>query len=157
MCLLQSGRLFKALTAHVQDASMAPRRRGDSTNDNDQRPCAPYAPMTKNNLAVHLKWLLKQGPSLYPSLTTESPPVERDIRVSQQPTPPSDKNETLGAILEDGDDATDESMARLMLAPSSASKPRMLSRPDPRSENTPPTAKKLSSSRSVVQGVWLIW
>lgn len=109
--------------------------------------------MTKNNLAVHLKWLLKQGPSLYPSLTTESPPIERDVRVSQQPTPPSDKNETLEGILEDGDDATDKNMARLMLAPSSASKPRLLSRSDPRSDSTPPTAtKKLSSSRSVVQG-----
>lgn len=108
--------------------------------------------MTKTNLAVHLKWLLKQGPSLYPSLTTETPPVERDIRVSQQSTPPSDKKETLEPIQEDGDDATDEDMARLMLAPSSASKPRMLSRSDPRSESTPPTAKKLSSPRSVVQG-----
>lgn len=108
--------------------------------------------MTRNNLAVHLKWLLKQGPSLYPSLTTESPPVERDIRVSQQPTPPSAKNETLEAILEGGDDATDQKMARLMLAPSSAGKPRMLSRLDPRSESTPLTVKELSSSRSVVQG-----
>lgn len=108
--------------------------------------------MTKNNLSVHLKWLLKQGPSLYPSLTTESPPVERDIRVSQQPTPPSDKKDTLEPIQEDGDDAADENMARLMLAPLPASKPRMLSRPDPLSESTPPTAKKLSSPRSVVQG-----
>lgn len=110
--------------------------------------------MTKNNLAVHLKWLLKQGPSLYPSLTSESPPVERDDRVSQQPTPPSDKAEPLEAILEDDDDVTGEDMARLMLAPSSASKPRMLSRPDLRPESTPATAKKLSSSTSVIRGMW---
>lgn len=108
--------------------------------------------MTKNNLAVHLKWLLKQGPSLYPSLTTGSPQIERDNRTFQQPIPPSDRNETLEAIPEDGDDVTGEEMAKLMLAPSSGSKPRMLSRSDPRSESTPPTAKKLPSSRSVVQG-----
>lgn len=45
--------------------------------------------MTKNNLATHLKWLLKQGPSLYPSLT----PSESDnqiIRVDHQINPPLD-------------------------------------------------------------------
>jgi bloom syndrome protein len=47
--------------------------------------------MTKNNLASHLKWLLKQGPSLYPSLTAESPVVEQPTaRFSQQPTPPEE-------------------------------------------------------------------
>ncbi|KAJ6160961.1 Bloom syndrome protein [Penicillium chermesinum] len=43
--------------------------------------------MTKNNLASHLKWLVKQGPSLYPSLSGDVPPIE-PARLSQQPTPP---------------------------------------------------------------------
>jgi bloom syndrome protein len=106
--------------------------------------------MTKNNLASHLKWLLNQGPSLYPSLTTETPLIERDNRVSQQPTPPSDESDIPDEIFEDCNDVTDENMARLMLAPQSASKPRMLSHPDTKLGSTP--SKKLSSSKSKVQG-----
>jgi bloom syndrome protein len=109
--------------------------------------------MTKNNLALHLKWLLKQGPSLYPTLSTDNPPIDPGSRVSQQPTPPSDENEFLDQLLEDADDVKDENMARLMLAPSSESKPRMLSRGDTRPPSSPTTITKPSSSRSVVQGM----
>ncbi|KAJ5125766.1 Bloom syndrome protein [Penicillium atrosanguineum] len=108
--------------------------------------------MTKNNLASHLKWLLNQGPSLYLSLTTDTPLIERDNRASQQPTPPFDESDEPDEIFEDCNDVTDENMARLMLAPQSASKPRMLSHPDKTLERTPSTSKKLSSSKSVVQG-----
>ncbi|KAJ6127059.1 DNA helicase ATP-dependent RecQ type [Penicillium sp. IBT 18751x] len=107
--------------------------------------------MTKNNLASHLKWLLNQGPSLYPSLITDTPLIERDNCVSQQPTPPSDESDEPNEIFEHCNDVTDENMARLMLAPQSASKPRMLSHPDNSIERTPSTSKKLPSSKSVVQ------
>ena len=109
--------------------------------------------MTKNNLAVHLKWLIKQGPSLYPTLSAESPPIERDNRASQQPPPASDENELLDAILEDVDDDHNESMARLVAPPQSARKPRLVSRPDTWPENkTPSTSKKQSSTKPVVEG-----
>ncbi|KAF3388989.1 ATP-dependent DNA helicase hus2/rqh1 [Penicillium rolfsii] len=106
--------------------------------------------MTKNNLAVHLKWLLKQGPSLYPTLSADNPPIDAGSRVSQQPTPPSDETEYLDQLLEDAEDVKNESMARLMLAPSSESKPRMLSRSDTRPPSSP-TVKKPSSSKSIDQ------
>ena len=109
--------------------------------------------MTKNNLASHLKWLLKQGPSLYPSLTTEAPVVEQSTRVSQQPTPP-EEFEIPDGILEDADDVTDDTMARLMLCPSSESKPRMLSQADKKYQSTPTTSKKLSTSQNTVTGMF---
>lgn len=108
--------------------------------------------MTKNNLASHLKWLLKQGPSLYPSLTAEPSVVEQSTRFSQQPTPP-DEFEIPDEILEDPDDVTDETMARLMLCPSSESKPRMLTHADKKPDATP-CAQKLSSSRNKAQGMF---
>ncbi|KAJ5168744.1 Bloom syndrome protein [Penicillium canariense] len=111
--------------------------------------------MTKNNLAVHLKWLLKQGPSLYPTLSADIFPIERGSRVSQQPTPPSDETELLDDILERADDVTDENMARLMLAPSSESKPRLLSRGNTRPPSSPVTVKKPSSLTSVIQDSFL--
>ncbi|KAJ5089943.1 Bloom syndrome protein [Penicillium argentinense] len=109
--------------------------------------------MTKNNLAKHLKWLLKQGPSLYPSLISETP-VEQSTRVPQQPTPPDETPEIPDEILEDVDDATDKTMARLMLCPSSESKPRMLSQSsrDPKLDTTPSASKKTSSSRDIASG-----
>jgi len=107
--------------------------------------------MTKNNLASHLKWLLNQGPSLYPSLTTGTPLIERGNRVSQQPTPPSDESDIPDEVFEDCNDVIDENMARLMVAPQSASKTRMLSL-DPKLQSTPSTSKKLSSTKSVVHG-----
>ncbi|KAJ5595045.1 Bloom syndrome protein [Penicillium hispanicum] len=108
--------------------------------------------MTKNNLAEHLKWLLKRGPSLYPSLSTENPPVEvpQQNRVSQL-TPPSDESELLDAILEDEDAVTQENMARLHLAPQSARKPILVSLPDTWPEGTPSTAKKQPPANKTVQ------
>ncbi|KAJ5081611.1 ATP-dependent DNA helicase [Penicillium alfredii] len=96
--------------------------------------------MTKNNLATHLKWLLARGPSLYPSLTADS--TERDNRAPQQPTPPVDNLDLIVKVLDDGEDVKDDTMAKLLLAPQSASKPRMLSRPDTLPEKTPLTSKK---------------
>jgi bloom syndrome protein len=116
--------------------------------------------MTNNNLAVHLKWLLKQGPSLYPSLTPSEPPnqtadVARDT-ASYQSNLSSD---VLGTVVEQhantgtgigdfvghgagvkGDNDAD--MARLALAPHSASKPRMLSLVNNASSGTPKTPRK---------------
>lgn len=110
--------------------------------------------MTKNNLASHLKWLLKQGPSLYPSLTAESPVVDQPTtRFSQQPTPP-EEFEKLDEILEDADDVSDETMARLMLCPSSESKPRMLIQADKKHDATPSTSKKPSSARNMAAGTF---
>lgn len=108
--------------------------------------------MTKNNLAVHLEWLLNQGPSLYPSLSVETPPIERDNRASQQPPPLSDENELLDAILEDVNDDNDESMARLVAPPQSSRKPRLVSRPDTWPENSPSTAKKEPLTSPVIKG-----
>ncbi|KAJ5826088.1 hypothetical protein N7474_003226 [Penicillium riverlandense] len=111
--------------------------------------------MTKNNLAVHLKWLLNRGPSLYPSLAPDTHPRVED-RVSQQPTPPADELGLLDDdLLDDVDDVTtDETMARLLFAPESASKPRMLSRPDSLPQKTPSTSRKKSPPKqtSAVQG-----
>ncbi|KAJ5669705.1 Bloom syndrome protein [Penicillium macrosclerotiorum] len=111
--------------------------------------------MTKTNLAVHLKWLLGQGPSLYPSLSAEIPPIEPENRVSLQQPPLPDEGELSNVILEDLDDVSDDNMARLMLAPPSGSKPRMLSCSDTRPPSSPSTVKKPSSSRSVVQESFL--
>ncbi|KAI2794534.1 Bloom syndrome protein [Penicillium oxalicum] len=105
--------------------------------------------MTKNNLAVHLKWLLKQGPSLYPTLSP-SIPTEPGSRVSHQPSPPADETQLLDQLVEDLDDLEDESMARLMLAPSSGSKPKLLSRGDTRLPSSPTVSKKPPSSSTVI-------
>lgn len=110
--------------------------------------------MTKNNLATHLKWLLNRGPSFYPSLAPDAHPRVED-RVSQQPTPPADEADLLDDdFLDDVDDVTtDETMARLLFAPESASKPRMLSRPDSLPQKTPSTSRKKSPKQtSAVQG-----
>lgn len=81
--------------------------------------------MTKNNLAVHLQWLLDRAQPSYLSLSAETPaetPV-RPERVSQQPTPPSDEKDPLDAIIEDAEDVTNEEMAKLQVS-LSAKKPR---------------------------------
>lgn len=109
--------------------------------------------MTKNNLAVHLKWLLNQGPSLHPSLVTESPPIQRE-RVSQQPHLPSDENELLDAIIEDADNSEDglnEDMAKLQSS-LSARKPRLFSRPETWKDEPPSTSKKASSTDTLIPG-----
>lgn len=123
--------------------------------------------MTKNNLAVHLKWLLKQGSSLYPSLTPseaayETVDVPRDS-ASDPSSPPSNapgtdiggqqENTTTGfgdsagngaQVRDDGD----ADMARLALAPHSASKPRMLSLINNASSRTPKTPRKQGMDES---------
>ncbi|CAG8920021.1 unnamed protein product [Penicillium salamii] len=108
--------------------------------------------MTKNNLAVHLKWLKTQGRPSYPQLGQSS--ARRDSHGPQHPTPPIDQIATLDDIPEDVENETDEEMARLLFAPQSASKPRMLSRPDVVPANTPSTTKKRSESKqpSVIRG-----
>lgn len=115
--------------------------------------------MTKNNLDVHLQWLLDQGPSLYPSLTSFAQEIQNSA--SRQPTTrpqPADSNasiDRLGSIhvgdsqviretktneeKDAGGDVIeldDPNMARLLLAPQSASKSRLISRPGERQTNT---------------------
>ncbi|RMJ25156.1 helicase [Aspergillus sp. HF37] len=122
--------------------------------------------MTKNNLAVHLKWLLKQGPSLYPSLTPSEPPNQTSDVVREtalyQPNLPSDVPGTVveqhantGTGIGDfvghgagvkGD--SDADMARLALAPHSASKPRMLSLVNNASSETPKRPRKREPDES---------
>lgn len=116
--------------------------------------------MTNNNLAVHLKWLLKQGPSLYPSLTPSEPPnqtadVARDTAPYQSNLPSgvpgtvveqhANTRTGIGDFVDHGagvkgDNDTD--MARLVLASHSASKPRMLSFANNASSGTPKTPGK---------------
>ena len=102
--------------------------------------------MTRNNLQSHLKWLLGQGPSLYPSLTpaagdNRDPTSDRSRTDTRPPPAINATNDDIGDIAtrdsqlvlddnaaESGDLIPDDDMARLMFAPQSASKPRMLSR-----------------------------
>ncbi|KAJ5225833.1 Bloom syndrome protein [Penicillium chermesinum] len=81
--------------------------------------------MTKNNLASHLKWLVKQGPSLYPSLSGDVPPIE-PARLSQQPTPHPTKSESLDTALEEPDNAILQGMAKSNQHSLSTRKPRLL-------------------------------
>lgn len=110
--------------------------------------------MTNNNLAVHLKWLLKQGPSLYPSLSASTldyrqiaahagdQSVTNTHQITGQSVPEVVSARVLGnqvhtttasrpveeKTLGDGlEAATDSNMARLVLAPSSATKHAKLS------------------------------
>lgn len=110
--------------------------------------------MTKNNLAVHLKWLKTQGKPSYPQIAQSSSP-RRENHEPQQPTPPIDESAILDDIPEDVENETDEEMARLLYAPQSARKPRLLSRPDTLPANTPSTSKKRSEHKqsSVVRGM----
>ncbi|KAJ5835647.1 hypothetical protein N7447_001673 [Penicillium robsamsonii] len=100
--------------------------------------------MTKNNLATHLKWLITQGKPLHLPLAQSSLP-ERNNHASQQAISPTDEFATLDDILEDVEDETYLSMARLL--PQSASKPRMLSRHDAVLTSTPSTTKKRASPK----------
>lgn len=111
--------------------------------------------MTKNNLAIHLKWLITQGKPIHPPLAQTNLP-ERNNRVSPPPISPADEFAALDDILEDVENETDGSMARLL--PQSASKPRMLSRHDTVPISTPSTTKKRASPKqsSIVRGMWPI-
>lgn len=105
--------------------------------------------MTRHNLEVHLKWLLQQGPSLYPSLSPSARENRNSIRENHT------KNRLIPAlhatgnqvpeiaigdsqplqkkpvdnVEKDSEVESDEDMARLLMAPQSASKPRLFSRP----------------------------
>ncbi|KAL4869058.1 hypothetical protein BDV12DRAFT_88620 [Aspergillus spectabilis] len=122
--------------------------------------------MTKSNLKTHLKWLLDQGPSLYPVLTPSaweshvnphdshsgsvptlnliaSQTEELSIKDSQPLVQSTVKN-----IADDGSEVlSDEDMARLLLAPPSASKPRMLSR----TKESPSSTRKSSKNATETQ------
>lgn len=117
-----------------------------------------HDPMTKNNLAAHLRWLLNQGPSLYPSLTPSQPAnqtVDIANRSASDRTNLPEGRHDIGAVgqqenTESGlghsgrdepelKDNSDADMARLALAPNSASKPRMLSLANNSSSRTPKT------------------
>ncbi|KAL4803758.1 hypothetical protein BDV18DRAFT_144376 [Aspergillus unguis] len=129
--------------------------------------------MTRSNLKSHLKWLLDQGPSLYPVLT----PPAWESHVTVNPTDPHSVSEptlnlvesqTEGLSIGDSQPAhgsnfdnhaddvikvdSDEDMARLFLGSSSASKPRMLSKESPdsvrkalKSSSPPPLSKREST------------
>ena len=105
--------------------------------------------MTRHNLEVHLKWLLQQGPSLYPSLSPSARDSRNSIReyhTQNRPTPAlhatgnqvpkigiGDSQPLRNNSVDNADKGfeveSDEDMARLLLAPQSASKPRLFSRP----------------------------
>jgi bloom syndrome protein len=120
--------------------------------------------MTKNNLDVHLQWLLDQGPSLYPSLTSFAQEIQNSAsRQSTTRPQQADSNASIdrldsidvgdsqvvreikiGEDKDDGGNVTevdDTNMARLLLAPQSASKSRLLSGPGERLASTGSAAK----------------
>ncbi|KKK27278.1 hypothetical protein ARAM_001944 [Aspergillus rambellii] len=122
--------------------------------------------MTKNNLKAHLKWLLDQGPSLYPVLT----PSAWESHVDQSPslndpipTYSPTASQIGGVSIKDSQPATatniknlndgigvvsDTDMARLLFAPQSAIKPRMLSRAKDSSPNNPMKPLKAAATSS---------
>ena len=121
--------------------------------------------MTKNNLRVHLGWLLDQGPSLYPSLKPPSGDSEvrripRRSATSNQANFRGVSTEILGddqlVGLSDIEDILDEraldavpshddsDMARLSLASQSISKPRMLFQSEKALLQTPNRTKHAS-------------
>lgn len=122
--------------------------------------------MTRHNLEVHLKWLLKQGPSLYPSLSP-SPRVSSDVSAAQRPagnpsipTPNAPAGQIASSAIDDTESAQDTfvdddlevgagtesdiNMARLLFAPSSSRKPRLLSQ----SKDPIPGLPKTPNARS---------
>ncbi|KAL4936111.1 hypothetical protein BDV06DRAFT_228205 [Aspergillus oleicola] len=122
--------------------------------------------MTKSNLKTHLKWLLDQGPSLYPVLTppawenakattndshSNSVPTLNLIASQTQDLSIKDSQPVLGVSIGDNVDneieidSNEEEMARLMLAPTSASKSRKLSY----NMGSPNSARKTSKSSTL--------
>ncbi|KAL3460449.1 hypothetical protein BJX64DRAFT_184819 [Aspergillus heterothallicus] len=117
--------------------------------------------MTRSNLKTHLKWLLDQGSSLYPVLTPpawESPVNSNDPYNNPIPTSNLIASETEESSIKDSQpdlstnrksdvieeiEVSDTEMARLALAPLSASKPRMFTQ-----MKGSPAARKPSSARS---------
>lgn len=121
--------------------------------------------MTKSNLKTHLKWLLDQGPSLYPALTPlawesyvkpndsySNPAPKLNLIASQtEDLRIKDSQPAFEATVDQADDGfeaySDADMARLMLAPPSASKPRMLSC----TQESPGTSRKISRTANLPQ------
>ncbi|OOF98926.1 hypothetical protein ASPCADRAFT_162746 [Aspergillus carbonarius ITEM 5010] len=121
--------------------------------------------MTKNNLTAHLKWLLQQGSSLYPSLspsahefhstadqTHPTAPVPASGVLASQPEgiriddlQPSIRSAATSNVKEKEEADSDTEMARLLLTPGSGRKPRMLSLAK---DSVPPTPKPFKSSQS---------
>ncbi|KAL5048274.1 hypothetical protein BDW71DRAFT_178265 [Aspergillus fruticulosus] len=119
--------------------------------------------MTKSNLKTHLKWLLDQGPSLYPVLTppaweshvnpikshSNSVPTLNLIESQTEELSIKDSLPILELTVKDlRDDVididSDTDMARLMLGPpSSVSKPRLLT-----TRESPGSVRKASKSSS---------
>lgn len=136
--------------------------------------------MTKNNLKVHLKWLLDQGPSLYPSLNSSTrngilfdQSVRADRPVVTSPSVHIPQS-TVEVGIEDtanndpevkSDVESDLDMGRLSFAPQSASRPRMLlfqnNDASPRISKTPsrlsdekfPVKPRSSQPKSVIKGI----
>lgn len=133
-------RVYEAIVATIQTSPI----------DYSTEPCAGDAPMTRNNLAVHLKWLLTQSASSNSLLSGDAPPIER-ARASQQPTPPSDESELLEAILEEHDNADDEVMAKTNEHSLSTRKHRLISRPDTWQDESPSTSNE-SRTKSKTKG-----
>ncbi|RAL16268.1 RecQ family helicase MusN [Aspergillus homomorphus CBS 101889] len=122
--------------------------------------------MTKNNLTAHLKWLLQQGPALYPSLVSSEHEYQNNtastrsaLPVSAVATLPTSTTQTDGPLAI-GDsqptrgaaginsfsddveiDSDSEEMARLALTPGSGRKPRMLCLSQQPLKRTPNSSK----------------
>lgn len=136
--------------------------------------------MTKNNLKVHLKWLLDQGPSLYPSLNpstrnglllNQSVRAERPVVTSPSVHIPLS---TVEVGIEDtanndtevrSDVESDLDMGRLSFAPRSTSRPQMLlfqnndasprisKIPSRLSDERSPVKPRSSQPKSVIKGI----
>ncbi|KAL4921543.1 hypothetical protein BDW62DRAFT_130314 [Aspergillus aurantiobrunneus] len=125
--------------------------------------------MTKSNLKTHLKWLLDQGPSLYPVLTppaweshvnpdgshSDSVPALNSIASQTGDLSIKDSQPAIGGTVKNHVDDeieidSDTDMARLLLAPPSASKPRVLScnKESPGSTQKSPKVTTLAHSPS---------
>ncbi|KNG83175.1 recQ family helicase MusN [Aspergillus nomiae NRRL 13137] len=133
--------------------------------------------MTRHNLEVHLKWLLQQGPAIYPSLSPsarENRNSTRENHTQYQPTPALNATGNRVPEIAIGDSQplqnnsvdnadkrpeveSDEDMARLLLAPQSASKPRLFSRStgavtgSPSKPNGRPPAQSPTRRREVLK------
>ena len=133
--------------------------------------------MTRHNLEVHLKWLLQQGPAIYPSLSPsarENRNSTRENHTQYQPTPAlnatgnqvpeiaiGDSQPLQNNSVDNADKGpeveSDEDMARLLLAPQSASKPRLFSRStgavtgSPSKPNGRPPAQSPTRQREVLK------
>ncbi|RAH85936.1 ATP-dependent DNA helicase [Aspergillus japonicus CBS 114.51] len=132
--------------------------------------------MTKNNLTAHLKWLLQQGPALYPSLVSSEHEYQNNTTSARSALPLSplttlptstaqidgpfaidDSQPTRGIedqtnFNNDGDiDSESEEMARLVLTPGSGRKPRMLCLSKDSPSQTPKASKHRLAAEATAQ------